>query len=116
MRGLVQVPPVRVSWIGLPVSSSAFSMAATEASGCSERSAAQAPVTCGADIDVPLDRPNWLLRTDERIAAPGANTSTRSPTFEKLTTTSLLVVALTAMAFEMQAGNETPFLLPSLPD
>ena len=48
------MPPVRVSLMGKPVCCSAVRMSATEAVGAAWRSTANAPVTNGVDIDVPL--------------------------------------------------------------
>ena len=54
IRGRVTVPPGRVSVIGIPVSCSAPRIALTEAPGVACFNTAQAPTTCGVDIDVPL--------------------------------------------------------------
>jgi hypothetical protein len=54
MRGLVCVPPGRLSVIELPVLLSAASIALAVALGHAVRMAAMAPATCGVAIEVPL--------------------------------------------------------------
>ena len=47
---------------------------------------------------------------------PGASSSTSGDEFENDDTTSPVVVEPTVIAVEMQAGNETPSMKPSLPE
>ena len=54
MRGLVTVPPGRVSVMGTPVCWSALKIALTDAPGAACLRTANAPVTCGVAMDVPL--------------------------------------------------------------
>src|SRR5438876_6882191 len=76
------------------------------------RNAAQAPVTCGAAIDVPLLKPNPLPVTDELMDVPGASRLRKLAVCEKTATASpgraTSVVAPTLMALEMQPGAATP--------
>ena len=53
MRGLVTVPPERVSVIAKPVLSSAVSIWSTVAVAQAERRAAKVPATWGVAIEVP---------------------------------------------------------------
>ncbi len=73
------------------------------APGALERITAKAPATCGAAIEVPLKvaKPPG---TDELMDDPGAKTSMKAATFEKLETISDLVVEPTLIALEMHAG------------
>ena len=114
MRGLVCVPPGRVSVIGVPVLLSAFSMASAVALGQAERMAAIAPATCGAAIEVPLkqaiggcvadDVPGTTRGCEDWMLKPGASQclrtrkSTTADILEKDETTSAFVVAPTATA------------------
>ena len=55
IRGIpMTLPPLRVSLIDTPVVVSADSTASTEAPGSFDFKTAQAPVTCGAAMEVPL--------------------------------------------------------------
>jgi len=54
VRGFVTVPPVRVSVMSVPVDWSAVRSWVTVAAGFACLRTAQAPVTCGVAMDVPL--------------------------------------------------------------
>ena len=78
---------------------------------------ANAPVTCGAAIDVPEYASDEFVGTAEMIDEPGAYRSMRSSAvFEKPETVSLLVVEPTVTADEIHAGDETESENPLLPD
>ena len=53
-RGLVTLPPARVSVMGRPVCWSALRSVLTDAIGAACLSTAKTPVTCGAAMEVPL--------------------------------------------------------------
>src|SRR6478735_163031 len=95
MRGVTR--PLRPSVIDFPVLLSAASACVTVADGTRCLSSAQAPVTCGVDIDVPLREAKPLvgLGTDDVIDTPGASRLRNDAELEKLAITSLLEVAPT---------------------
>src|SRR5688572_15598922 len=116
MRGLVR--PLRPSVTACPVVLSAESTCATVADGARFRSSAQAPVTCGAAIEVPSSGPKPFggVSREEVIDTPGASRFKNDAEFEKFATTSVLDVAPTLTAVEMQPGADMLFVNPSLPD
>ena len=65
---------------------------------------AQAPATCGDAIDVPEACAAKFPDHAETMLTPGAYKSKKLALFEKLATLSLLSVAPTLMAVEIQAG------------
>ena len=85
--------------------------------GCFERSWATAPATCGAAIDVPLNKA--LLVSLEAVAPrmpdPGACRSTQAPWFEKEDFASADVVEPTVIASAADAGDLVQASLFSFP-
>ena len=88
----------------------------TLAVGAPCRSAAQAPATCGAAMDVPLNASKLPPGTDETIESPGARSERNDATFEKEEIWSLRSVEPTLTTEEMQAGDEMLVFVPLLPD
>ncbi len=99
-----------------PLVCSALRSWVTLAVGRACRSTANAPVTCGVAIDVPLRIPNVAGGSDDRMLLPGAKSNRNGATFENDETRSALVVEATLIALEMQAGELMPFRYPLLPD
>lgn len=105
MRGIpVTVPPLRVSLIDTPVLVRVVNTASTEAPGSFDFNTAQAPVTWGADIEVPLFELYKSPGTDEVIDDPGASSEMKEAIFEKDETVSEEVVDPTLIAVEIHAG------------
>src|SRR3990170_1748026 len=83
MRGLVTVPPGRVSVIEPPVDVSAARIWSIVAPGAAERSRAKAPATWGDGIVVPSQVSHTPPGTDELAEEPGAKSVKKEATFEK---------------------------------
>ena len=115
IRGRVVPVPARVSVIRIPVSLRAWRTSSTLAVGAACLRIAQAPVTCGAAIDVPLAIAKSPPGNDEMMSAPGANRDRKGATFEKSATWSSLVVAPTLTAVDTHAGALSWPVAPSLP-
>src|SRR5215831_18938042 len=90
IRGVVTPWPKmnRVSVIGNPVCCKAFSPVLTVMEGTACLSRANAPATCGADIDVPLSSAYPPPGTDELIDSPGASSDRKGAMLEKNDTSS----------------------------
>jgi hypothetical protein len=90
---------------------------AGEAPGLLCRTRAATPATCGEAIDVPLNVAVavLLLNQDDKMAEPGANTSTTLPKFENDERASLLVDDPTVMASATRAGEEFAAFVFELP-
>src|SRR5215475_9499083 len=120
MRGLVCVPPARLSVRGVPVFFSAASMASAETLGQAVRIAATAPATCGVAIEVPLKNAYVLVlcgtvAIEDRMLVPGATRSTTDDMLENDEIASLLVDDATVVAVEMHPGAPTAAVRLSLP-
>src|SRR5439155_25476635 len=113
MRDLVT--PLRMSVIGNPVDCSALRSWLTVPVGTACFSTAQAPVTCGVAIDVPLATPKPPPVTDDWIELPGANSDMNGATLENDEIASDFVVDPTLIADEMQPGASSVVDDPSLP-
>ena len=116
IRGVVTVPPGRVSAIGKPVVRNAARISLTDAVGLTCRRSAQVPATCGVAIEVPLMKPKPPPGKDELMDSPGARSDKKDATFEKLDTTSFLVVEPTLIAVEMHPGALIELVESSFPD
>src|SRR6185503_17574487 len=114
--GRVVPVPARGSVIGSPVLVSASRISSTVAVGAACFRMAQAPATCGAAIDVPLDTAKLSPGYREMISSPGANSDRKGATFEKSATRSSFVVAPTLTALDTHAGALSWLVDPSLPD
>ena len=90
--------------INTPVLVSAVKTALTEAPGSFDFNTAQAPVTWGADIEVPLFELYRSPGTEELIDDPGARSEMKEAIFEKDETVSEEVVDPTLIAVEIHAG------------
>ena len=112
----VTEPPLLASLIDTPVVVSADRTASTEAPGSFDFKTAQAPVTWGAAIDVPLFNPYESPGTDEFIEEPGARSETKEAMFENHEIASADVVAPTLMAVEMHAGAPIALVYALFPD
>ena len=77
---------------------------------------ANAPATCGVAIDVPFHVAYVLVGMDDVMDTPGASRSSCGPLLEKLATASASVVAPTVTPVDTQAGNDTAFVVNSLPE
>src|SRR3990170_5458074 len=110
MRGLVTVPPGRVSGIETPVDVSAARIWSIVAPGAAERSRAKAPATCGDAIDVPSQVSNPPPGTDELAEEPGAKSVKKEATFEKGEMTFESIAEPTLTEEEMQAGAASAFV------
>ena len=110
MRGLVTVPPGRVSGIETPVDVSAARIWSIVAPGAAERSRAKAPATCGDAIDVPFHVTNPPPGTDELTEEPGAKSVRKEATLEKDETRFESVAEPTLTEEEMQAGAAIAFV------
>src|SRR5262249_16914540 len=90
------------------------------AGGIADLRTAQAPVTGGVAIEVPLAVANPLdmkdCGTEEKTESPGASRLRKLALFEKLEIAFCLVVEPTLTALDMQPGEEIPPALPSLPE
>ena len=120
MRFLVMVPPVRVSWIGVPVLINAFSMFVALAVGQALRIAAIAPATCGVAIDVPLKNAKvealcGTATIEDWMLDPGAITLVVLDMLEKEEMTSDLSDDATESAEEMHPGEPIAEVKPLLP-
>ena len=82
IRGLVTVPPGRLSVTGRPVACRAETRSFTDAAGAAWCRTANAPATCGAAIEVPLAMPYNPARKLLRISWPGAKKVMNGATFE----------------------------------
>ena len=76
IRGRVVPAAIRVSVIMTPVPTNAWRTSSTLAPGTACLRIAQAPATCGAAIEVPLDSKNTPPGYDETMLLPGANRAT----------------------------------------
>src|SRR5262245_30656704 len=85
-----------------------FRTCAGDEPGAPCRTRAATPATCGAAIDVPLSVAVAVsfVKYDERIAEPGAKTSTTEPKFENDARASVRVLAPTVIASPTRAGDE----------
>ena len=77
---------------------------------------AQAPATCGEAMEVPLNKENDEVGTEEFIDSPGANKSSKLELLEKLETVSDLVVDPTLTTLEIQAGEDNEVDEPEFPE
>ena len=117
IRGIpVTLPPPRESSMDAPVLESAVRIASTEAPESFDFNTAQAPVTCGAAIDVPLLEEYASPGTDEFIEDPGARSEMKEAMLEKEETESDEVVDPTLIAVEIHAGAPIAVLYPLFPD
>ena len=117
IRGIpVTLPPLRVSLSNTPVVVNADSTASTEASGSFDFNTAQAPVTWGAAIEVPLFNPYESPGIDEFIEEPGARSETKEAMLENQETASADVVDPTLMAVEIHAGAPMALVYALFPD
>ena len=117
MRGIpATVPPLRVSLIEMPLIVSADSTASTDAPGSFDFRTAQAPVTWGADIEVPLFEAYRSPGMDELIDDPGASREMKEAIFEKEDTVSDEVVDPTLIAVETHAGALMALVYELFPD
>jgi len=107
---------LRTSKIDTPVLFNEVRASSTVIPGSNDPSMANAPVTCGAAIDVPLFTPNWLFRTDDVIDEPVASKFKKLALLLKLETASNLVVEPTLITLDMQAGEPKEFEEPTLPE
>jgi hypothetical protein len=82
MRGLLTLPPVRMSSTVTPVNSRAARTSLTLALGSLDFIRAQAPATCGAAIDVPFQVSYPPPGTDDVMVDPGAKSDRNGATFE----------------------------------
>src|SRR5258705_859953 len=114
--GRVVPVPARVSSIMTPVMLKAWRISSTLPVGLACLSTAQAPVTCGAAIDVPLAITNAPPGYEEVMLSPGANRDRKGATFEKYATWSSLVVAATLTAVDTHAGALSWSRAPLLPE
>lgn len=112
----VTLPPLRESLMDAPVLVSAVNMALTDAPGSFDFNTAQAPVTCGAAMEVPLLNEYASPGTDEYIEDPGARSEMKEAIFEKEETVFDEVVDPTLIAVEMQAGAPMALVYPLFPD
>src|SRR5262249_24155486 len=116
--------PLRGSVIGSPVICNAESTWATLAVGLADFRTAQAPVTCGVAIDVPLAVANPLHMkacgtehtTEAQTESPVASRLRKLALFEKLEIAFCVVVEPTLTALDMQPGAAIPPALLSLPE
>ncbi len=99
-----------------PVFSSACSIWSTDRLPRTERSAATAPATWGAAMEVPVLDPKLPPRIEEAIFVPGASMSTTSALLEDGLTASSLVVLPTVNAVVIHPGAPTPLEKPPFPD
>lgn len=110
------LPPLRASSIDTPVVVNADNTASTEAPGSFDFSTAQAPVTCGAAIEVPLFDPYESPGIDEFIEEPGARSETNEAIFENQEIASADVVDPTLIAVDMHAGAPIALVYALFPD
>ena len=81
MRGFVML--FRWSVTGTPLSVNAARMTSTLASGALDFKTAHAPLTNGADMEVPLSVRKRSSGTDELMVTPGANSERKEALLEK---------------------------------
>src|SRR5215471_18494133 len=115
MRGLVTVPPGRVSVMGRPEVCRASRMSSTVASGTACLRSAKPPVTCGVAMEVPLSWPKVPPVSEERMSSPGASRDRKEAAFENQESSSALSVEPTLTADEMQPGDDSALVRPLLP-